>query len=122
MPGVNIPSIPSVPSVDIPSFSLFGLEIPSIHIGGGLLIIIGVILIVFLIFKLLKISAKVFVKFLINAVIGAALLFICNLVFGRLLHIDALTLPINWVTATVTGVLGVPGVIILLLYNYFMNK
>ena len=119
MPGVNLPTIPSV---DIPSFSLFGLDIPSIHIGSGLLIITGVVLIVFLIFKLLKISAKVFVKFLINALIGAALLYISNLIFGQLLHIDALALPINWVTATVTGVLGVPGVIILLIYNYFMNK
>ncbi len=119
MPDINLPTIPSV---DIPSFNLFGLEIPSIHIGSGMLIIIGILLVVFLIFKLFKLSIKTFVKFLINALIGAALLYISNLVFGRLLHIDALALPINWVTATVTGVLGVPGVIILLIYNYFMNK
>lgn len=105
--------------IDIPAFTIFGLSFPSIHIGAGLAIIIAVILVVYLIFKLFKLSIKLFVKFLINALIGAALLFIANLVFGQLLHIDALTLPINWLTATVTGVLGVPGVIILLILNYF---
>ncbi|MBO4879344.1 MAG: pro-sigmaK processing inhibitor BofA family protein [Clostridia bacterium] len=105
--------------IDIPAFTIFGVTIPNMHIGFGLLIIIGVILAVYLIFKLFKISIKLFVKFLINALIGAALLFIFNLLFGELLHIDSLTIPINWLTAVVTGVLGVPGVIILLIIRYF---
>ena len=104
-----------MPEIDIPSMTILGLNIPSIHIGSGLLIIIAIILVVYLIFKLLKVSMKVFVKFLINALIGAALLFISNKLFGDVLHIDSLTLPINWLTAAVTGVLGVPGVIILLI-------
>lgn len=112
----------TIPTVDIPSFNIFGLSIPSIHIGGGMLIIIGIILLVFLIFKIFKISIKLFVKFLINALIGAALLYVCNIVFGGMLKIDALTLPINWLTAGVTGVLGVPGVILLLMLQYVSNR
>lgn len=115
-----IPTIPSIPGVDTPAIDLFGLNIPSIHIGGGILIIAAIILLVYLIFKIFKISLKLFFRFLINALIGAVLLFVSNLVFGELLHIPALTLPINWITAAVTGVLGVPGVIILLVLNLFL--
>ncbi|MBQ3937882.1 MAG: pro-sigmaK processing inhibitor BofA family protein [Clostridia bacterium] len=104
---------------DIPEFSVFGITIPNIHIGLGVLIIAAVILAVYLIFAVFKISLKLFVKFLINALIGAALLMVSNLIFGNLLHIDALTLPINWLTSVVTGVLGGPGVIILLIIRFF---
>ncbi len=105
--------------LDIPEFTLGSFTIPNIHIGLGALIIAAVILVVFLIFKLIGISLELFVKFLINALIGAALLYLSNLVVGGVFHYDALTLPINWLTSVVTGVLGVPGVIILLIIRFF---
>ncbi len=105
--------------IDIPEFTILGLTIPNIHIGMGALIIAAIILVVFLIFKLFSIGIKGFVKFLINSLIGAALLYLSNLVVGGIFHYDALTLPINWLTATVTGIFGVPGVIVLLIIRFF---
>ena len=105
--------------IDIPEFTIGSFTIPNIHIGFGVLIIAAIILIFFLIFKLFNVGIKVFVKFLINSLIGAALLYLSNLVIGGVFHYDALTLPINWLTASVTGVFGVPGVIVLLIIRFF---
>ncbi len=107
------------PGLDIPEFTIGNITIPSIHIGLGVLIIAAIILLVFLIFKLFHIGISIFFKFLINSLIGAALLYLSNLVVGGVFHYDALTLPINWLTASVTGVFGVPGVIVLLIIRFF---
>lgn len=89
---------------------------PSIAIP--IAIIIAVILVVWLIFKLLKLSFKLFFKLLINTLIGVALLFVFNYVLGDILNLQAFKIPIVWWTALVTGVLGVPGVLILLVLNF----
>lgn len=93
-------------------------NIPDLGIPTGTLIIIAIIAVVYLIFKVFDISIKLFFKFLINALIGAALLFIFNYVFGSLLHQGELAIPINWLTASVTGILGVPGVILIVIYRF----
>ena len=93
-------------------------NIPDLGLPMGTLIIIAIIAVVYLIFKVFDISIKLFFKFLINALIGAALLFIFNYVFGSLLHQDELAIPINWLTASVTGILGVPGVILIVIYRF----
>ena len=95
---------------------------PDINISSGMLTFIAVLVVIYLVFKIFKLSIKLFVKFLINALIGAALLVIFNFVFYDKLGIESFKIPINWITAAVTGVLGVPGVIILLvlrLLNYY---
>lgn len=97
------------------------IKIPDIGIPSGTLIIIAVIAIVYIIFKVFDISVKLFIKFLINALIGAALLFICNYAFNAL-HLEKLQVPINWITAALTGILGVPGVALIIIYNLFFNK
>ncbi|MBR3298867.1 MAG: pro-sigmaK processing inhibitor BofA family protein [Clostridia bacterium] len=99
----------------MPQFNL-----PDIGIPKGALIIIAIIAVVYIIFKVFDISIKLFIKFLINALIGAALLFICNYVFTQL-HLDNFTIPINWITAIVTGVLGVPGVLLILIYRLIVR-
>ena len=99
----------------MPQFNL-----PDIGIPKGALIIIAIIAVVYIIFKVFDISVKLFIKFLINALIGAVLLFICNYVFTQL-HLDNFTIPINWITAIVTGVLGVPGVLLILLYRLIVR-
>ena len=104
-------------SIDVPSTTIFGLSIPAIHIGGSLLILIGILLVVFIIFAILKLGIQAFVKFLINALIGAAMLYVSNYVFGEMLDIPQLTLPINWLTTSVAGLLGIPGFIIMLILN-----
>ncbi len=96
-------------------------QIPDIGIPRGALIILAVIAVVYIIFKIFGLSIKLFVKFLINALIGAALLFICNYVFNAL-KLDSFRIPITWFTAAFTGILGVPGVALIILYNLFFGK
>lgn len=93
-------------------------NIPDLGIPSGALIIIAIIAVVYLIFKIFDISIKLFFKFLINALIGAALLFLFNYVVGDLLHHEELCTPINWLSATITGILGVPGVVIMILHRF----
>lgn len=75
-----------------------------------LALIVGAFLIG-LLFKILKKSMKLGFKLLIHACFGFVFLFIFNF-FGA--WVD-LSIPLTWLNAIVSGVLGVPGVILLLI-------
>lgn len=83
--------------------------------GEGLITFIIVIAAIFLVFKILGWSIKIFFKLLINALIGGVMLFIFNYVFAGILNLSAFSIEINWITALVTGIFGIPGVIVLLI-------
>lgn len=70
---------------------------------------------IFLVFKLFHFSLKIFFKLLINALIGAALLFVFNFVFAGLLNLSFFFIDITWLTALITGIFGVPGVVVMLI-------
>lgn len=72
-------------------------------IGIGLLILVC---------KLLSFPIKLLWRLLINALIGGVILFLLNL-FGGLI---GFTIPINIWTALITGILGIPGVLGLVIY------
>jgi len=67
-----------------------------------------------LLFKLLKKPIRLAAKLALHTLFGYAALFILNFV-GSWVGIG---LGLNWVNAIVVGVLGVPGVILLLLLQY----
>ena len=67
-------------------------------------------------FKLLKKPLGLAVKLLLNALCGSVFLFIFN-VLGSFFE---LSLGVNWLNAIVAGVLGVPGVVLLLLLKYLI--
>ena len=69
-----------------------------------------------LLLKLLRKPIKWAFKLLLHALFGFIFLFLFNF-FGA--WVD-LSLELNWVNAAVTGVLGVPGVVILLLVKYIL--
>ena len=76
-------------------------------VGGGLL---GLLL------RILKKPIKLVFKLLLHALSGYVFLFVFNFVgawFG-------VSLEITWLSAVVTGVLGVPGVALLLLAKYIL--
>lgn len=77
-----------------------------------LLFIIGLILIVGL-FKLLGRPLKFLIKIAFNTAIGGILLLLLN-TFGSPWGISV---GINWITAFVAGVLGLPGIVLLALIN-----
>ena len=70
---------------------------------------VGIILLA-LIMKLVSIPIHLFWKFITNSIIGALMLWVVNL-FGA-------GVPIDIVRALIAGVFGIPGVIVILLYQY----
>lgn len=76
---------------------------------------VGVLLLL-LVIKIFATPLKWAMKLLLNTLIGFVALFILNFL-GDFVGIS---LGINWLNALVTGVLGVPGVVLLLLLKYFL--
>ena len=70
---------------------------------------IGIIILA-LIMKLVALPLHLFWKFITNSIIGAIMLWACNL-FGA-------NIPIDILRALIAGVFGIPGVIAILLYQY----
>ena len=66
----------------------------------------------FLIIKLLKWPLKI----LINGILGIILLYISNIVGSYI----GFVLPINEISALVAGFLGIPGIIFLILFQFFV--
>ena len=66
----------------------------------------------FLIIKLLKWPLKI----LINGILGIILLYISNIVGSYI----GFVLPINAISALVAGFLGIPGIIFLILFQFFV--
>jgi len=79
-----------------------------------IIIIAAGLLLLRLLFALLKMPLKLAFKLLIHAALGFVFLWIFNFV-GAWIDVS---LGLNWVNAAVTGILGIPGVILLLLIKY----
>lgn len=69
-----------------------------------------------LLFKLLKTPLKIAVKLLLNGLMGFVILFVVNWLGGFV----GVSLGVNWINALVAGILGAPGVILLLLVKYLL--
>lgn len=70
---------------------------------------------VFLLFKLFHVGTKLLWRLLINGLLGAMMLFVFNLFLDTFFDMDFFRIDINWTSAIVAGVLGIPGVLLLLL-------
>ena len=66
----------------------------------------------FLIIKLLKWPLKI----LINGILGIILLYIANIVGSYI----GFVLPVNAISALIAGFLGIPGIIFLVLFEFFI--
>ncbi len=62
---------------------------------------------------LLHVNVRRLIELIINIILGIVILWLLNRFGGSL----GISIPINIITALVVGILGVPGVIILLLLN-----
>ena len=79
-------------------------------------VVIGVLLL-WLIIKLFSAPIKWALKLLLNALLGFVMLFVFNFLGGFI----GLELTVGWLSAIVAGVLGIPGIILLLLIeNFFL--
>ena len=83
---------------------------------SSLLIVLGCALAIFIIGKILLFPLKKILKLVFNTLIGAAIIYIINLIgasFG--FHIG-----LNIITALVVGILGIPGAILLIILEFIM--
>ena len=85
-----------------------GIEVIFAYIFG--------IIMLFLVAKLLLIPIKIVWKLAVNAVIGGITLLLINFIGGFF----GLYIQINIITALIVGILGVPGVIMILILQYIL--
>ena len=78
----------------------------------GILVILGVILAAWVLLKLFKVSFKIIWKLLVNALIGGLVLFVLNFIPG-------VNMPINWLSTILTGLFGVPAVLVIFIVSLF---
>lgn len=76
----------------------------------NILIFILVIIGVLILLKLLKVSFKIIWKILLNAIIGFIVLYLLNLIPG-------VNMTINWLTTILTGLFGIPAVIVIFILS-----
>ncbi len=76
----------------------------------------GALLLILLLGKIFLWPLKLIGKLLISSLVGGALILVVNLTAGMF---GLLLIPLNIITAVVVGVLGIPGVILLLILFLF---
>ncbi len=75
--------------------------------------IIGVIVLVTIV-NILTLPIQILFKLVVNALIGAAMLYAIN-------WTGLMTLKITLINSLVAGIFGIPGVIGIVIYNYFLK-
>lgn len=83
---------------------------------AAILLLSAALGLLWLLIKLLKKPIKWAFKLLLNALIGFVGLFLLNYLGSYV----GISLGINWLNAVITGVFGVPGVVLLLLIKYII--
>ena len=75
------------------------------------------IILIYLIGRMFLMPVKLMFRLIYNGIIGGVILWIVNMIgvyFG-------FTIPLNPITALVVGFLGLPGVVLLILYRVFIG-
>ena len=80
----------------------------------GIVVLVVLVLLLIPLLKLLKKPLKWALKILIHAGFGFIALVVLNF-FGSLIGV---TIEITWLSAIIAGILGLPGVILLLIVQY----
>ena len=76
----------------------------------------GALLLILLLGKIFLWPLKLIGKLLISSLVGGVLILVVNLIAGIF---GLMLIPLNIITAVVVGVLGIPGVILLLILFLF---
>ncbi|BBB90852.1 MAG TPA: pro-sigmaK processing inhibitor BofA family protein [Methylomusa anaerophila] len=95
----------------MPNLQMFGFEFNVI-----IAYIFGIILI-YLIGRVFLMPIKLVFKLIYNALIGGLMLWVVNFIGSHF----AFTIGINPVTALIAGFLGLPGVVLLILFKIFIG-
>ncbi len=77
---------------------------------------LGVLLAIFIILKILSAPFKLIIKVILNGLIGGLIIYVINWIGAGF----SFALPLEWWSAILVGILGIPGAIILVLIQLFM--
>lgn len=77
---------------------------------------LGALLAIFIILKILSAPFKLIIKLVINGLIGGAIIYVINWIGAGF----NFALPLEWWSAILVGLLGIPGAVILVLIQLFM--
>ena len=80
------------------------------------LMIVAAVVLLYLFFRIIRLPLKLLLKLALHAGVGFVALFVLNYL-GSFVGV---TLDMNVFNAVITGLLGVPGVILLLLFKYVL--
>lgn len=84
--------------------------------GNTIIIYLACICFLFIFGRLFILPIKTILKLILNSIIGGILIYIINLIGGAFnFHIG-----LNFVTTIFTGVLGIPGVVLLIIMKCLM--
>lgn len=83
---------------------------------GFILPFLGVVIVLFVILKILALPMKLIIKLVINGLIGGLIIWIVNAIGANF----GFMLPLNWITAIVVGIFGIPGVIVLAILQFLI--
>lgn len=72
--------------------------------------------ILFVVLKLLALPMKLIIKLVINGIVGGILIFVVNLIGANF----GFMIDLNWITALIVGILGVPGVVIVTILQFII--
>ena len=74
------------------------------------------IAILFIVLKILALPMKIIIKLLINAIVGGVVVVAVNLIGANF----GFAITLNWITALIVGILGIPGVLIAGIVQFFI--
>lgn len=83
---------------------------------SNILIILGCIIVMYIIGKIFAVPLKAIIKLIANSLLGALLIFIINLIGS----VWGFHIGINFGTALLVGLLGLPGAILLIILKLFI--
>ena len=83
---------------------------------SSILILAAIIIGVVLLIKLLAAPIRLIFKLMLNALMGFFVLIVVNIIGG---FVD-FSLTVNFVNAVIVGLLGIPGVVLLIVFKLFL--
>lgn len=85
-----------------------------------LIVVCAVLALALVVFKLFGVTSRILWKLLVNSLIGAGMLCLFDIIFVAYLQMHFFYIPITWVNCLVAGLLGIPGVLLLLILQVIL--
>jgi len=81
-----------------------------------IIIILAIYGIGYMLYRFFKLPIKLLLFFILNSAVGCAVMLIINMIFKQ----NGFFIPLNVYTISMTGVLGIPGIILLILLKLLL--